>query len=375
MKKIGKDKYLIDNDLGTIYDLNDTGFYNLHGLFASYEGTLEVVSRVMDIEASKLISEKGIPGGIEFGNIKDVGKIQNYFHWFTISLTNYLRLVFFIEYTNNQKWQLGDLEVNANKKDLKSFINKRIKAVIPEVHLWRNKVGAHFSITDPRNDDNLSTLLNSVIPVGYLSPFHFTNTFAIQNKFTKGEPVNIPTWSITVIFDKIKERFFMDCPNMKFSTFLKRKLQLNNQEDFSDIKRFYKSVFKNDINEKKSEISRLKGLELGKKNDLVKSEKYFKESINYNHNNILSWGGLITIFAKQERYLTAKMLLVNLNSKKLLNYEMVLMYVKIIGMKLYEFDNAIATFLTLPEDIQNKEQKTLKFINLLNSPKTHYNKV
>ena len=35
--------------------------------------------------------------------------------------------------------------------------------VLPEVHLWRHKVAAHFAIIDPRKDDSAADLAMSVV--------------------------------------------------------------------------------------------------------------------------------------------------------------------------------------------------------------------
>jgi len=37
-----------------------------------------------------------------------------------------------------------------------------VKDVVPEVYLWRNKIGAYFSITDPKEKDPVVSLEYSI---------------------------------------------------------------------------------------------------------------------------------------------------------------------------------------------------------------------
>ena len=118
MKHLSKTQFLIDSEKDTIYDKDNTGFQNLTGLFSCYQGVVRIANEIRNIEADKFVESEMKTGILEFdGNNLFV---QNYFYWFSTSLTNYLRLVFFIEYTNKNKWCLNDLESSNNEKSLKT---------------------------------------------------------------------------------------------------------------------------------------------------------------------------------------------------------------------------------------------------------------
>ena len=67
-------------------------------------------------------------------------------------------------------------------------------------------MSGHFSITDPREEDNLASLEISIMPqVGFLNPYWYVGSFQWS---TKGEVSDIPKWALTVEYEKISERCF-----------------------------------------------------------------------------------------------------------------------------------------------------------------------
>ena len=375
MKLISPNCYLIDSENNTVYNATTSEFGSFYGIKSSYDGVIDIVKKTIDLEAQKIINTKGLPSGLEFSN--DVGIIQNYFHWFTISLTNYLRLIFFVQYIQNNNWTISELKKNENKRSIKKFIDNKLNETIPLIYKWRNKVGAHYSLTDPRKDDSLATLINSTSPVNYKSPFFYTNLFSFHNKETEGQEVNIPQWSITVEFNKLKARFFSGAKIKSFNEILKDKFDSIPKDDVVKIKKFFlKAMYPNKLNHKvdviKSQELYKVALEQGKKGYLIESENIFKESILHNNKNIDAWDGLVTILARSEKYHTAKLLLLNLESKKLINHSLGVKYIQIIGMKFNEIDNALKTFEGLSPEWKEKEKSLLTYLQSIKCPEKTY---
>jgi len=73
------------------------------------------------------------------------------FHWYAVTVCNYVKMV-------------GWLATNGSSDKAREYMQN----VLPQVHLWRHKVAAHFAIIDPHRDDNAADLASSVIfPISY----------------------------------------------------------------------------------------------------------------------------------------------------------------------------------------------------------------
>jgi hypothetical protein len=100
-----------------------------------------------------------------FGNAPEMQGINQYlvacaFHWYAVTVCNYVRMVGWL--THNQR------------KDGAIAYTKKI---IPAVYLWRNKVAAHFAITDPKQDDNVADLVKSVMfPISFADDAFYTGS-------------------------------------------------------------------------------------------------------------------------------------------------------------------------------------------------------
>ena len=64
------------------------------------------------------------------------------FRWYSVTVCDYVKIVGWL----------------ANGRDTKKA-NEYLGSVIPYVRNWRNKVGAHLALTDPREDDTPADLL------------------------------------------------------------------------------------------------------------------------------------------------------------------------------------------------------------------------
>jgi hypothetical protein len=86
------------------------------------------------------------------------------FHWFANTLSNYSRITGLIHCLATRVVSRADLGIKARSKTVKDAVDEYVNGVseIAAPIKWRNKVSAHFAITDPRAD-NLATLDMSVV--------------------------------------------------------------------------------------------------------------------------------------------------------------------------------------------------------------------
>jgi hypothetical protein len=154
---------------------------------------------------------------ISFGNNPNLPQEINhllpcFFHWFGNSICNYARLVGLIVAKEQGEITEEDLQFEPEREKIRIACNNYIKSIpeLEEVLKWRNKVSAHFALTDPRKEDNIATLEASIIyPVGFENGRYRTATMT----FSRGDnEVNydseIPKWSLTEIFEILENRFW-----------------------------------------------------------------------------------------------------------------------------------------------------------------------
>jgi hypothetical protein len=157
--------------------------------------------------------------GIDFDGTRDrLDIIACFFHWFGVSVCNFTRLVGFIHGLEHKLFTRADLEAKASFKTIKTAVDGYGNSVteLEKVLVWRNKVGAHFAITDPYKDDNIATLDMSVI-----FPVTFENRYFVGGlTMGKGNPTavhtsQLPCWSLTEVFESLVPRFW---PNYSIPT-------------------------------------------------------------------------------------------------------------------------------------------------------------
>ena len=96
------------------------------------------------------------------------------FHWYSVTACNYVKLVGWLSHGGNS-----------------DHASKYLQRVIPEVYLWRNKVGAHFARIDPHKEDSPADLAASVMfPIGFIDDSF--RTTPIRLTLASGEPKPTP---------------------------------------------------------------------------------------------------------------------------------------------------------------------------------------
>lgn len=138
------------------------------------------------------------------------------FHWFGVSVCNFARLVGLIRGLHLGHFTRIDL-VDTTKFDvIKKSINEYVGSIteLERVLVWRNKVFAHFAITDPRKHDNLTTLDMSVVhPVTFTGKYVVGGLVMTRSGPRGSESSSLPEWSLTEVFEALGPRYW---PGLKF---------------------------------------------------------------------------------------------------------------------------------------------------------------
>ena len=171
----------------------------IHSLGYLAEGLHFLNAQIKKIEES--ISARLDPGKIVsvIGNHPVLsgtpqGLVACAFHWYAVSVCNYARLVGWLAYA-------GD----------KNQATAYVQRVLPTVYVWRNKVAAHFAITDPRNEDTAPDLAKSVMfPVSFDDDAFFVGSMTLILSSSAGKSASRQDmkWSLTHIHRDLSTRFW-----------------------------------------------------------------------------------------------------------------------------------------------------------------------
>lgn len=135
-----------------------------------------------------------------FGSHPLEREIACLFHWFSVSAVNYVRSVAFMAYMNESDFAINALSRAEVQREVKLQCNAYLLEVIPEIKTWRDKVSAHFCATDPRSDDTLPSLAQSLHNTISFNHGRFeTDTFRIV---INGEESTLPKWSLTRVYEE-----------------------------------------------------------------------------------------------------------------------------------------------------------------------------
>lgn len=138
------------------------------------------------------------------------------FHWFGLSLCNFVRLVGFIRGLHKGEFARSDLTDKKGAEKAKKAIDAYVASVteIGAVRIWRNKVFAHFAITDPYKDDNVSTLDMSVVfPVSFDGRYVVGGMTMTRSNASGTFTSDLPCWSMTEVFESLIPRYW---PGLSF---------------------------------------------------------------------------------------------------------------------------------------------------------------
>src|SRR4051794_31342179 len=137
--------------------------------------------------------------------------IACFYHWFGTSLCNFARLVGFIKGLHEKQFSKTDLRDRAKFESIKKLIDAYVATIdeLKPVRVWRNKVFAHFAVTDPFKDDNVATLDMSVIfPVSFDGRYVVGGMKMTRKNSSGVHESQLPRWSITEVFETLEPRFW-----------------------------------------------------------------------------------------------------------------------------------------------------------------------
>jgi hypothetical protein len=151
--------------------------------------------------------------GLDFDGTKDhLDQIACTFHWFGVSLCNYARLVGFIRGISTNRFKREDLTDSARFRHIRDTVGEYVRGIpeLTSVLVWRHKVGAHFAITSPKEEDNPATLDMSVMfPVSFSDGRYRVGEFTLSQTGPTGtHTAAIPCWSVTEVFESLMPRYW-----------------------------------------------------------------------------------------------------------------------------------------------------------------------
>lgn len=138
-----------------------------------------------------------------------------FFHWYGVTLCNYVRLVGFVGAVESGRIseELLQNRDKASRAEIRSACDEYVGSVteVQDVVKWRNKVAAHFARTDPRKDDNPMTLEASIVyPVSYDAGRFRVGSWVlgqVRPDDTEHES-EIPMWSLTETHEQLARRYW-----------------------------------------------------------------------------------------------------------------------------------------------------------------------
>lgn len=173
------------NELNSLAYLSD-------GLWFLYRNVRGIEDKIVDLLGKDVqCSFVGSPPGFEW---IPQGLVACSFHWYAVSLCNYLRLVSWLAYGQKP-----------------SGAGAYAQRVAPNVVAWRHKVGAHFARTDPHPEDEAATLSASVMfPVGFEDDAFVAHPFTLVKGDSGGQSTSRDDmrWSLTHTHSALAERYW-----------------------------------------------------------------------------------------------------------------------------------------------------------------------
>lgn len=134
------------------------------------------------------------------------------FHWYGVSVCNYARLVGFLGGVG-PVFARNATEDKRNHAKIKDHCDEYVGSIseLAPILLWRNKVFAHFAITDPHRGDNAALLDLSTMPMIGYSDGHLRVGGVVVT--TRGAESQLPPWSLTESFVKLAPRYWPNQQN------------------------------------------------------------------------------------------------------------------------------------------------------------------
>lgn len=233
--KHNKDEIILDVVDNITFNSDSFPIKNMHALNYTKVGLHQLALEVRKIENNMNKTVGHYMNFMTVGLSPDGNILMNYFNWFSISIINYIRLIGFIDIVNKKQFTREEITKKENHKIIKEYCKGYIKKVIPEIYIYRNKLSAHHSLTDPFVDDNIATLETSVLnSIVYRNPYLETAGIDLKSKLlpsdTEFQSTVIKPWQLTKVYDDLTMRYWND---MKIPKLEKSKIKLRKDVVFS----------------------------------------------------------------------------------------------------------------------------------------------
>jgi hypothetical protein len=222
MPDAGKKKQIVLIDGVERIEVSRTDFFNeirtLRTLFVGLK-MLYVPLKVREMEFARKTGgtvQVFQMGGHSDEEVEFLDFVACVFHWFGVSICNFSRLTGLIRGIHRGDFTRADLTDTTKFEAIRKSIDNYLSSVteLGHVRVWRNKVFAHFAITDPRKHDNLTTLDMSVIhPVTFNGKYVVGGLTISRFGPSGSEKAALPEWSLTEVFEALEPRFW---PGVKF---------------------------------------------------------------------------------------------------------------------------------------------------------------
>ena len=119
------------------------------------------------------------------------------FRWYSVTAVDYVRMVGWLA-----------------KKESSKKAEKYLDCIIPEIHTYRNKVGAHAAFTQPLHKDKSTDLMAArMIPewgFPYIDGRFIAGGFILPPAGQESKPSTAMAWSLTKTHEQLAKRYWPD---------------------------------------------------------------------------------------------------------------------------------------------------------------------
>ena len=199
---------VLDLEKNIVLDPARPPFKNFQVLKQTLAGLKLLADYVRDLELNVIAQDPYAKGTFRAFSNDFPPALGSVFNWYSISLTNYLRLIALVDLMQKKNWHENDIGDPANQEDISKHCRLYASGAAPAVYRWRNKVAAHFAATFPCDSDTLATLKLTVMdPITYKYPYFYVGSFQLHSQGTDSD---LPEWSLTKNFEDLAYRFWAD---------------------------------------------------------------------------------------------------------------------------------------------------------------------
>jgi hypothetical protein len=137
--------------------------------------------------------------------------LESQFHWFGVSLCNYVSLVGFLTSLNRGIVGREDLQNTHGRKRIVTACKAYMDRVpeIRDVLRWRNKSADHFAIANFRDEDKAVALdMAPLHPISLVARRYHVRQWDQGKSVPGARRYEFPQWSITEVYERLARRYW-----------------------------------------------------------------------------------------------------------------------------------------------------------------------